>query len=269
MARVVAMSSSKVFKKDSHFTPTTLVRRNIEPVPGAGRPLPRNNVPTVSTLEPVQMAEQPEIPADLETAAQVAPETQTIVDLEAIRQEAYNLGMADLAAQYQYEVQQVVATFSDACQKIDNQRNLLLHHSQAELINLIMQLCQKVVRQELSTPRNLIAATLQSALEQAVASEEYHVTVHPDDLAVAEQQAPELIAAIRGIERIVFKTDDTMTQGGCLLESVSCSVDATIETQLASLKEFVTEHALIPPLPEEEEASSPTPSFEDTPPTEA
>ena len=264
MARVVAMSSSKVFKQDPHFTPTTLVRRNITPAPS--RPLTRDGVSTASSLEPSKLAEQPEIPTGLETAAQVAPETQPVVDLEAVRQEAYNQGMADLAAQYQYEVQQVVATFADACQKIDNHRILLLRHSQAELINLIMQLCEKVVRQELSTPRNLIAATLQSALEQAVASEEYHVTVHPDDLAVTEQQAPELIAAIRGIERIVFKTDETMTRGGCLLESASCSVDATIETQLASLKEFVTEHAMIPPLPGEEEVSSTTSSFEETAP---
>ena len=212
------------------------------------------------------MTEQPEIPTNPETAAQPPGEPQPAVDLDALRQEAYNQGMIDLAAQYQHEVQQVVATFADACQKIDNQRNLLLRHSQAELINLIMHLCEKVVRQELSTPRNLIAATLQSALEQAVASEEYHVAVHPDDLAFAEQHAPELIAAIRGIERIVFKTDDTITRGGCLLESESCSVDATIETQLDSLKEFVTEHALIPPLPVEQDTASQTPATEETAP---
>lgn len=260
------MSSSKVFKRDSHFTPTTLIRRNIVPSAGTGRPLPRDGVSAAPSPDPIQLVEQPETPADLDTGARCAAEPQPVVDLEAVRQEAYNQGMADLAAQYQHEVQQVVATFTEACQKIDNQRGLLLRHSQAELINLIMQLCEKVVRQELATPRNLIAATLQSALEQAVASEEYHVTVHPDDLTVAEQQAPELIAAIRGIERIVFKTDDAMTRGGCLLESTSCSVDATIETQLASLKEFVTEHALIPPLPGEEEISSPTSSFEETAP---
>lgn len=267
MARVVAMSSSKVFKKDPHFTPTTLVRRNITPAADSIRPLARDGVSTASPLEPTPMtAEQPAIPTDLGTVAQPVAESQPAVDLEAIRQEAYNQGMTDLAAQYQHEVQQVVATFADACQKIDIQRNLLLRHGQAELINLIMQLCEKVVRQELSTPRNLIAATLQSALEQAVASEEYHVTVHPDDLAVAEQQAPELIAGIRGIERIVFKTDDTLTRGGCLMESIACSVDATIETQLASLQELVTENALIPPLPEDREATPQAPSTEATAP---
>lgn len=267
MARVVAMSSSKVFREDPHFTPTTLVRRNIEPAAGTARPLVRDGGGSAAASgEQAQIAEPAEIPANLGTEPQLAAESQPAVDLEAIRQEAYNQGMADRAAQYQHEVQQVVATFTDACQKIDNQRNLLLRHSQAELINLIMMLCEKIVRQELSTPRNLIAATLQSALEQAIASEEYHVTVHPDDLALAEQQTPELIAAIRGIERMVFKTDDAVTRGGCFMESAACTVDATIETQLASLKEFVTEHALIPPLPEEPDTASRTPSTEETVP---
>lgn len=258
------MNSSKVFKADPHFTPTTLVRRNITPAPGRS-PI-HGGASTASSLEPAPMVEQPEIPTGPEIAAQHDEDSQPAIDLEAVRQEAYNQGMVELAAQYQHEVEQVVATFTEACQKIDNQRAQLLRHSQAELINLIMQLCEKVIHQELSTPRNLIAATLQSALEQAVACEEYHVTVHPDDLVLAEQQAPELIAAIRGIERIVFKTDETVTRGGCLLESAVCTVDATIETQLTSLKEFVTEHALIPPLPAEEEMPFRTPLSEEAAP---
>lgn len=252
------MSSSKVFKEDSHFTPTTLVRHNILlPVSEQAEATTVAPLPSVSAAEAESLAEQPKMATGNEPPVQEEAETQLPFDLEAIRQEAYNQGMADLAAQYQHEIRQAVAAFTESCQKIDHQCNLLLQHNQADLINLIMLLCEKIVRQELTTPRNIIAATLQSALEQAVASEEYHVTVHPDDLAVAEQEAPELIAAIRGIERITFKADDTVTRGGCLLESAVCTVDATIETQLASLKEFVTEQALIPPLQPTQEIAPP------------
>ena len=79
------------------------------------------------------------------------------------------------------------------------------------------------------------------------------MTVHPDDLAVAEAKAPELIAAVRGLERIVFKTDPTLTRGGCLLESATCSVDATVETQLDSLREFLGEQPTL--LPDLDQAS--------------
>ena len=67
--------------------------------------------------------------------------------------------------------------------------------------------------------------------------------------AFAEQQAPEIISAIRGLERLVFKTDSSISRGGCLLESAVCSADATIETQIESLREFLEEQptALPPP----------------------
>ena len=117
------------------------------------------------------------------------------------------------------------------------------------MINLIIAVTRKIIGQELATPRNLIATTLQTALENAIDSEEYYVTLHPDDLAFAEQQAPEIISSIRGLERLVFKTNSSISRGGCLLESAVCSADATIETQIESLREFLEEQptALPPP----------------------
>ena len=228
------MSSSRVFKADAAFTPTPIVRRVLDP--------------DEALLSEPARAETPPAPAP-PVAAEPAPP----VDLEALRAEAYNQGMADLAAQWETEFQQAMAAFGDACQKIDNQRRALVEHSRGDIINLIISLTRKIVGEELATPRNVIAATLQRALEQAIDSEEYYVTVHPDDLAVAEAKAPELIAAVRGLERIVFKTDPTLTRGGCLLESATCSVDATVETQLDSLREFLGEQPTL--LPDLDQAS--------------
>jgi flagellar assembly protein FliH len=167
------------------------------------------------------------------------PEPAPQVDLSAIKKEAYNQGMKDQAAQLQAKFQQATKAFADACQKIDSQRKQQLLQSRGEIINLIITLSKKILGQELSLPRNSIATTLQTALEQAIESEEYYVTLNPDDLAFAEEKVPDLIASIRGLERIVFKTDKSMTRGGCLLESAFCSVDATIETQMETMREYL------------------------------
>jgi flagellar assembly protein FliH len=54
------------------------------------------------------------------------------------------------------------------------------------------------------------------------------------------------------LERLVFKTDASLTRGGCLLESLTCSVDATIETQVESMKDFLREQPDLLPTPLEE-----------------
>jgi flagellar assembly protein FliH len=255
------MSSSKVFRKDPHFTPTTLISRNIAPArKESGSPVAET--PSLSkSAPPSPQTEQPNV-----KASQVESKPAPLVDVEAIKKEAYNKGKADQVAQFHRELQQTVAAFAEACRKFDNQRKVLLQHNRADLINLIILLSEKILGQELATPRNVIATTLQSALEQAIESEEYYVTLHPEDLAFAEAKVPELIAAIRGLERIVFKTDDTMARGGCLLESAVCTVDASIATQLDSMKDFLTEQPLFAPIPDTEKSLSPGQTDEESAP---
>lgn len=243
------MSSSKVFKQDPHFTPTPLVQRNITPVKREPKPHSDTATPPPHPEETHQTA--PEEPVEIPPSpGETDQETGAPIDIETLRLEAYNQGKADLAAEWQMEFQQAISAFAEGCRKIDIQRKKMLTQSRGDLINLIILLSEKILAQELATPRNIIAATLQSALEQAIESEEYYVTVHPEDLAFAEAKAPEVVAAIRGLERLVFKTDDSMTRGGCLLESSASTVDATIETQLAAMKEFLTEQPLFLPFPE-------------------
>jgi len=238
------MSSSKIFKKDQRFTPTPLVQHTLaSPSPGGlGHAAPPRPPPKHAAAEPPRSTPPP-----------VAPQPpKPVVDLEALKNEAYERGKADMVVQYQFEVQQTVKALAQACQEIDGQRRRLLAQNRGDIVNLIITLSTKVLGQELATPRNIIATTLQKALEQAIDSEEYYVTLHPDDLAFAEAQAPELIAAIRGMERMIFKTDPGITRGGCLLESLTCSVDATIETQMEGLKELLQEQPdLLPIEPEE------------------
>lgn len=250
------MSSSKVFKKDALFTPIPLVRQTLV-LPKKTREQAVASPWPPSSTDPVPQAEAAREEPVKGTAPRAGIEPEPAADLEAIRLAGYNQGMADLAAQYQAEFQQTIEAFADACRKIDSQRRKIQPHCRGDLINLIIGLCEKILGQELLTPRNVIASTLQAAMEQAIVSEEYYVTLHPGDLAFAEAKVPELITAIRGLERIVFKTDGSMTRGGCLLESAVCTADATIEAQLAGMKEFLQEQAtLLQPLEEEEPSAS-------------
>lgn len=278
------MSSSKIFKADTLFTPHSLVRQRIDPpdkVPAkpASEPEPEVEAtleeeafpPDLSqpVEEPIpEPASEPTPPPNPEPAPptpELPPEPP--VDIEAIRQEGYHQGVADCAAQMQARFEQSIHSFAEACQKIDELHRKKVAGSHGDLINLVMTLTEKIVDLELSTPRNQIARTLEAALEQAIASEEFHVSLHPDDLAHAEEKAPALIHAIRGLEHLIFKADPNIRPGGCLLESVTCTVDATIDGKLESARELLTEHPelLIAPEEEQEERNSP----EDSVPADA
>ena len=236
------MSSSRIFKKDKLFTPMSLVQHTVA-APGDKMKTTGNGFLSTSSSN---------IPQASPKTRSEEPEPAPPPDIEAIKQEAYNQGKKDTLAQYQADFKHTIEAFAKACQQIDDHRRMLSKRGRGDIINLIIDLSKKILGQELATPRNTIATFLQGAIEQALECEEYHVTLHPDDLAFAEEKAPELIASVRGLERIVFKTDIKITKGGCLLESTACSVDATLETQMESMKEFLEEQYDALPLPEVE-----------------
>jgi flagellar assembly protein FliH len=240
------MSSSKVFKGDTQFTPLSLIRESIElpvrtmksPAPSSAPNHKASKTGQETTTAPAKEASSTTPPPAVEPVSPPQPQ----IDIEAIRQEAFQQGAADLAHRLQSEFTQTINAFALACQKVDELHQQRLANGNGQLINLVMALTEKILGQELATPRHIIADTLQQALEQAISSEEFQVTLHPDDLSFAEARAPELITAIRGLQQLTFKTDSAMLRGGCLLESVACTVDATIEGQLAATRDYLLEH---------------------------
>jgi len=245
------MSSSKVFKTDTQFTATPLVQHNIAALEEKTKK-PNTGLKPSSSPAPAASPSPPPDPSVKPKAKAAEPEQVPKIDIEGIKKEAYEKGKKDQAAQQDAHFQEVLQTFAQACQKIDSQRKVLLLRSREESINLIIAFTQKILNQELTTPRNVIAATLEAVLKQIVESEEFYITLHPDDLTLAEEKAPEIIASIRGLERIGFKTDKNLTRGGCLLESTDFSIDATIETQMERAREFLEEQSDSIPTPEME-----------------
>lgn len=247
------MSSSKVYKTDSQFTRTPLVQKNLEvdtddrdltdtqPAGDEGRP----EKPPDTGEQPRQQQATPQ-KVDAQVEQQV-----TLEDIQAAREEAYSQGVADASAQHQSALLHTIEAFQQACQRVHSLHRTVLDHSRGEVINLVIALSSKILDRELEIGRDIIASTLQKVLDNAIESDEFIITLNPDDLAAAEEKAPELIASVRGLEHIVFKVDPGITRGGCQLESKICSVDATIETQLEASREFLQANStiLLPPEP--------------------
>lgn len=236
------MSSSKIFKDDPAFKPITLISEEITPdkatvVQQAPEPDAQEEESQAREDQADDMEDTPEPPPSVP-----APPLEP-VDVEKIRQEAYQQGQDDARQEMQLRFESSLKALAETCRQLDDLHGNLLNGSRGEVINVVIALTRKIVGRELSTRRDVIASTLEAALEAAIASDEYLVTLHPDDLALAEEMHPSLVNSIRGLNHIVFKTDPDITRGGCLIESNICSVDATIEGQLEAAREFLEKQA--------------------------
>ncbi len=257
------MSSSKVFKDDPSFTPITLIQEEIR-TPGVQQDASGGEEPATPEPGPAEAGDRETPPAAQPDAAPPAGPEPVEVDIEALRQEAYDQGVRDTQEQNRDEVRQVLSAFRQACQDLVRLHSSILEQSRGDMINLVIALSRKIIGRELATGRDTIAATLQAAVDHAIASDEYVITLHPDDLALAREMEPDLVESVRGLKHIVFRTSAGITRGGCRLESNTCAVDATIEAQLESAGEFLEQEVsnLEGLLPDPDDHPAPPPADE-------
>jgi len=233
------MSSSKIFKDDPSFTPVSLISHLEEKFEEDPDTVGENE--TGPETPPAAPEESSPIPDNAERENEPPP---PLPDLEAVRSEAYQQGQRDAEQGLVVNLSRTLETFSQACAGIDTLHNNFLEQSRSEMINIIIAICEKIIGQELATGRDIIADSLSKALELAIRHNEYDVTVHPDDLASAEKIIPELVNSIQSLEHINLKTDPRITRGGCRLDSEVCMVDATIEAQLETAREFLDDRGV-------------------------
>jgi flagellar assembly protein FliH len=176
------------------------------------------------------------------TSLQAVSEQQTTVDIEAIKDEFYALGKKEAEQEASRGLQQAASTFTCACTEINALHKNLLEQSRGDTINLVMALTKKILARELQTDREAIVRTLQEAIEISLDSSEYDIWLNPKDLDTALKMTEGLSEKTNGLKQIRLKTDPDISRGGCRLESTICRVDATIEAQMESSREFLEEH---------------------------
>ncbi len=207
-----------------------------------GRFIPREELDTFAAWNPNALsggapapdtgvhraAPEPEAPK----APKPTPAELLAAKLHATRQQGYQDGyrdgMAALEAFKQSYANQVNVQFSAITQSLTGQLDDLQQDMARALAVSATNLARQIVRAELQTRPELVAAVANEALETLLLSAR-HITVrvNPSDCAFVTEGAAEVLAARGG--RVV--ADPGVTPGGCLVESDIGVIDGSIEAR--------------------------------------
>ncbi len=198
--------------------------------------IPREALGGFAAWQPSDIAGGPARQTNVHRAADEAPAADAAArhaaDLRAARDAGYQDGYRDgLVALDGFKQSFAVQT--------TRQVGVLLQSLEAELASLqqdmartlavtATHLARQIVRTELETQPQLIAAVANEALNTLLLNAQ-HITlrVHPDDHALVAQGAADVL----GARRARLMTDATLVRGGVLVESDIGVVDATLEAR--------------------------------------
>jgi flagellar assembly protein FliH len=201
----------------------------VPPREGYARFIPREEMPRYASWTPDSFGGKP-APAPAEPAAPTPAEIAQ--QIAAARQSGYADGYRDglvalegfkqsFAQQVTQQVAQVAQTYAQRLGAIEKQ---LADH----VAEIAIALARQVVRDEVKTRPQMVAAVAQEALA-AVLDTAQRVTVrlHPEDHALVAQHAAEAVSA-RGARLAV---DPSMARGDVQVDSDVGSIDASMATR--------------------------------------
>jgi flagellar assembly protein FliH len=154
-------------------------------------------------------------------------------------EEAYQKGLQAGIEKGEQDFDAATRTLFNTCQQLDTIRETIIGNSSEELQNFALAIAERIVRISVREQDNTIIATIEEALQRAVKSDEFTVSIHPEDYQAVAENSAELIAGLTGLNKIVIKKDSRVERGGAKIESDNCTIDATILSQFDMIRQDI------------------------------
>jgi flagellar assembly protein FliH len=182
-----------------------------------------------------------------ETQAQAErARAQTLMELEAererilgeLREQAYQEGYNEGKAAGEAEAARYV---SDALQMFNQIAVALpdaVKRNEEKLVTLALEIAAKVIQEEIALQPEMVQRTVETALRRVSDLEQVIVKVNPLDLDLILPKQETFKMLMPDVQNFAIEGSHTIQRGGCMIETNSGSINATLEAQLGIVEEI-------------------------------
>jgi flagellar assembly protein FliH len=201
-----------------------------EPVPLA---VPMLGIPNLELDDEDLLAVEPELveeappPPDFSALEEAA----RIEGYNRGHEEGYAAGLAAAEAAMAAQVEQLARLATDVIQQHAN----FYRAAERQVVDLALQIAQKVVEHEVENMPDLAVGVIRAALDEMDARTAVRVRVSPDDEELLRRRWPQVVPPGVDSQRIEIQVDERIQSGGAVIETTQGQVDAQLETKLAQL----------------------------------
>jgi flagellar assembly protein FliH len=157
-------------------------------------------------------------------------EAQTIK--ESASKEGYEEGLAQSAADLA-EVKNAIGAFFNAKQEVFDQ---IVPH----LMDIGMDIARKIIKKEVESHPEFILDNIKEILK-GLSREETKITIkaNPAQTDMLKKEVPAVMENVGSDAKVYIVPDEAVFEGGCVVTTTNGVIDATIDTQLAVIREVL------------------------------
>ena len=124
-------------------------------------------------------------------------------------------------------------------------RNQIIEESESQLINLVLQISQKVIKVLSENQKNVVINNVIQALRKLKSRGAVVIRVNLADLELTTQHTQDFLKVVENVKSVTVLEDSTVDKGGCVIETDFGEIDARISSQLQEIEERILELAPI------------------------
>ena len=135
------------------------------------------------------------------------------------------------------QMKSLTPALASAVQQIDDSRQNWLQHWETAATQLACEIAARIVRRELQSQPEIALQWVQEALRMCAGSAEITVRLNPNEIETLGDQVRQLAEVFHPAAPAKIVADNSLSVGGCRVETEFGSIDQQIETQLERLQE--------------------------------
>lgn len=129
---------------------------------------------------------------------------------------------------------------AEIIKKIESEKTEIISKYENELINISIQIAEKILRNEIDTKDDVVSNIIKNVIKDYRNVEWIKIYISGKDDTLAIQADKDLIKELEKIAKDVkIEVLDELEKGSAIVESADGIVEASIDTQLKNLKEMV------------------------------
>jgi flagellar assembly protein FliH len=133
------------------------------------------------------------------------------------------------------KIQALAAQMTGLMNMLAGLRSDLVAQYEKELMDLVFDICRKIIFCEISADSRVIRETVLQILQEAPGEKQITLRLHPKDLDAIETLKTRAGVSATDLNRVALLPDTSVSRGGCLLETPHGDMDAAIETRLKNV----------------------------------
>lgn len=181
----------------------------------------------------------------IEEAVNTAVQAQLSQLRDQAYQEGFERGLTEGKAQAEVEflasVKPLYDQFEALCREYDTMKPELYAANEQFLVQLMFQFGKQILLKELSTDAEYVKRLSALMIEKIGAKDHVKLKVSRQDYANLEQIRDYLKGQFPDLKNIQIEASDDLVLGGCKVETDLSRINASVETQLKSIEQTLSE----------------------------